>query len=174
MQVGFNRRFDPGFVELRNRIASGVIGDPMLAHCVHRNVDVPPSWTSETTVLSSLSHEIDVMPWIFSRDVTRANWMSPIAPTPGILRDPQVVILELDGGPLIIVELFVTSGYGNEVKIAGSSGLYVSRESCPSEIYIFAGAVSSLPRFPGPMQEAVNNGVIDPLIRGRGVVYQKR
>jgi hypothetical protein len=52
VQVGFMRRFDAGYVELRKRVASGLIGSPMVAHCVHRNVDVPASWTSETTVLS--------------------------------------------------------------------------------------------------------------------------
>ena len=59
VQVGFMRRFDPGYVELRQRIASGEVGIPVLAHCVHRNVDVPASWTSETTVFSSASHEIE-------------------------------------------------------------------------------------------------------------------
>jgi myo-inositol 2-dehydrogenase / D-chiro-inositol 1-dehydrogenase len=63
VQVGFMRRFDPGYVELRRRIASGEVGAPLLAHCVHRNVDVPAGWTSEATVFSSASHEIDVMPW---------------------------------------------------------------------------------------------------------------
>src|SRR5262245_47553757 len=109
VQVGFNRRFDPSFSELRERVASGVIGTPMLAHCVHRNVSVPTTWTSETTVLSSASHDIDVMPWIFKREISRVSWMSPIAPVAGKLRDPQVVILELEGGSLIFVELFVTS-----------------------------------------------------------------
>jgi myo-inositol 2-dehydrogenase/D-chiro-inositol 1-dehydrogenase len=56
VQVGFMRRFDPGYIELRNRVASGVVGTPVLAHCVHRNVDAPASWTSETTVLSAASH----------------------------------------------------------------------------------------------------------------------
>ena len=65
VQVGFMRRFDPGYVELRQRITSGEVGTPILAHCVHRNVDVPAGWTSETTVFSSASHEIDVMPWVF-------------------------------------------------------------------------------------------------------------
>ena len=124
VQMGFNRRFDPSFVELRNRIASGIIGTPMLAHCVHRNVDVPPSWTSETTVRSSASHEIDVMPWIFRQEIIRVNWMSPIAPAVGVLRDPQVIILELEGGALIFVELFVTSKYGYEIRceIIGDKG----------------------------------------------------
>jgi myo-inositol 2-dehydrogenase / D-chiro-inositol 1-dehydrogenase len=124
VQVGFMRRFDLGYVELRKRIGSGEIGTPLLAHCVHRNVDVPASWTSATTVTSSASHEIDVMPWIFHREVIRANWMSPIPSTPGRLCDPQIVILELEGGALIFLELFVRSGYGYEIKceIVGEIG----------------------------------------------------
>ena len=109
------RQFDPGYVELRQRIASGAIGSPVLAHCVHRNVDVPAGWTSETTVLSAASHEIHVMPWVLGREVVRVNWMSP-SPVTAMLRDPQVVILELEGGGLIFDELFVKSGYGYEIR----------------------------------------------------------
>ena len=124
IQVGFMRRFDPGYVELRERIAAGEVGAPLLAHCVHRNVDVPASWTSETTVFSSASHEIDVMPWVFGRDVVRVNWLSPTSATTGLLCDPQVVILELEGGALIFDELFVRSGYGYEIRceVVGKAG----------------------------------------------------
>ena len=50
--------------------------------------------------------------------------MSPIPSTPGRLCDPQVVILELEGGALIFLELFVRSGYGYEIKceIVGEKG----------------------------------------------------
>ena len=50
--------------------------------------------------------------------------MSPIAPVAGVLRDPQMVILELDGGALVFVELFVTAGYGYEIKceVVGKKG----------------------------------------------------
>ena len=123
VQVGFMRRFDPGYVELRKRIAAGAIGSPILAHCVHRNVDVPAGWTSEMTVLSAASHEIYVMPWVFDREVVRVNWFSP-APVNALLRDPQVVILELEDGALIFDELFVKSGYGYEIRceVVGDSG----------------------------------------------------
>lgn len=77
VQVGFMRRFDPGYVELRRRIVAGEVGTPLLAHCSHRNVDVPAGWTSETTVVSAASHEIDVMPWVFGRDIIRVTWLSP-------------------------------------------------------------------------------------------------
>jgi myo-inositol 2-dehydrogenase/D-chiro-inositol 1-dehydrogenase len=116
VQVGFMRRFDPGYVELRKRIAAGVIGTPVLAHCAHRNVGVPSNWTSETTVLNSAVHEIDVMPWLFGREVVAVNWFSPISAADGRLRDPQIIILELDDGALIFDEVFIRSGYGYEIR----------------------------------------------------------
>ena len=124
VQVGFMRRFDPGYVELRRRILSGIIGTPMLAHCSHRNVDVPGGWTTETTVINAAVHEIDVMPWLFGREVVGVNWMSPISAATGKLRDPQVVILELEGGGLVIDELFMKSGYGYEIRceVVGEKG----------------------------------------------------
>jgi myo-inositol 2-dehydrogenase/D-chiro-inositol 1-dehydrogenase len=52
------------------------------------------------------------------------NWLSPTPATAGSLRDPQVVILELEGGVLVFDELFVTSGYGYEIRceVVGKSG----------------------------------------------------
>ena len=35
---------------------------PVLAHCVHRNVDVPASWTSETTCRSGVRDVASVVP----------------------------------------------------------------------------------------------------------------
>ncbi len=124
VQVGFMRRFDPGYMELRRRIAAGEVGTPVLAHCVHRNVDVPASWTSETTVVSAASHEIDVMPWVFGRDIIRVTWLSPRQTPPATLRDPQVVIMELEGGALVFDEVFMRSGYGYEIRceVVGTAG----------------------------------------------------
>jgi myo-inositol 2-dehydrogenase / D-chiro-inositol 1-dehydrogenase len=118
------RRFDPGYVELRGRIAAGAVGTPVLAHCVHRNVDVPAGWTSETTVVSAASHEIDVMPWVFGREIIEVTWLSPRQTPPASLRDPQVVIMELEGGALVFDEIFMRSGYGYEIRceVVGTAG----------------------------------------------------
>jgi predicted dehydrogenase len=111
-------------VELHRRIAAGEVGTPVLAHCVHRNVDVPESWTSETTVVSAASHEIDVMPWIFGQDIIRVTWLSPRQTPLASLRDPQVVIMELEGGALVFDEIFMRSGYGYEIRceVVGTAG----------------------------------------------------
>ncbi len=124
VQVGFMRRFDPGYVELHKRIASGEVGTPLLAHCVHRNVDVPATWTCEMTVVSAASHEIDVMPWILGQEVIRVNWLSPTPASAGSFRDPQIMILELEGGALVFDEVFMKSGYGYEIRceVVGKKG----------------------------------------------------
>jgi len=124
VQVGFMRRFDLAYVELRKRVALGDVGAPMLAHCAHRIVDVPAGWTSEETVITAAVHEIDVMPWVLGREVVRVNWLSPTPPCSGGLRDPQMIILELQGGALVFNEIFAKSGYGYEIRceVVGEKG----------------------------------------------------
>jgi len=47
-----------------------------------------------------------------------------LADADDVLRDPQVVILELEGGALVIDELFMKSGYGYEIRceVVGGKG----------------------------------------------------
>jgi myo-inositol 2-dehydrogenase / D-chiro-inositol 1-dehydrogenase len=40
VQVGFMRRFDPEYAQLRALIESGEIGEPLVVHCAHRNASV--------------------------------------------------------------------------------------------------------------------------------------
>src|SRR6266705_1314548 len=41
VSVGFMRRYDPGYLELKAALDSGRIGAPLLLHCVHRNPTAP-------------------------------------------------------------------------------------------------------------------------------------
>ncbi|MBV9392091.1 MAG: hypothetical protein JOY96_09390 [Verrucomicrobia bacterium] len=76
------------------------------------------------TVLGSAVHEIDVMPWLFGKKVIGVNWMAPSSATTAKFRDPQVLVLELEAGALVICELFVKCGYGYEIRceIVGEKG----------------------------------------------------
>ena len=124
VQVGFMRRFDPGYVELRDKIASGVIGAPLLANCAHRNFRVGNTWPPQATIIRSAVHEIDVMPWVFGREVVAVDWLSPIRPDSGKLPDPQVMILQLEGDALVVAEILMRSNYGYEIRceVVGEKG----------------------------------------------------
>jgi len=38
LQMGFNRRFDKGYVEMKEAIDNGEIGEPLMIHSAHRNI----------------------------------------------------------------------------------------------------------------------------------------
>jgi myo-inositol 2-dehydrogenase/D-chiro-inositol 1-dehydrogenase len=123
VQVGFMRRFDPGFVELRRVVAAGEIGPVRVAHCVHRNARAHPSATSDGVIGNSMVHELDSVPWVLGDPLAAITVLSPRRPE-GELRDPQVAVLETAEGRLVTVEVFVNARYGYDVQceVVGDAG----------------------------------------------------
>ena len=66
---------------------------------VHRNASVPDTFTSDMSMTDSVVHEIDTIRWLFGQEIVAttvvASRPSPLGARPG-LRDPQLVLLELD------------------------------------------------------------------------------
>ena len=73
VQVGFMRRYDPGYAELKRELAAGTIGAPVLVHCVHRNPAVAPTFTSEMIITDTVVHEIDCVRWLLDQELVRAT-----------------------------------------------------------------------------------------------------
>ncbi|MHA0285113.1 Gfo/Idh/MocA family protein [Mycobacterium sp. C3-094] len=118
IQVGFMRRFDHEYVELKALIDSGDLGNPLLLHCVHRNPSVPDHFDSAMTVRDSLVHEVDVTRFLFGEEVASIQIVTP-TPNPSArqgLSDPQIAILRTASGKHVDVELFVTTGVAYEVR----------------------------------------------------------
>jgi myo-inositol 2-dehydrogenase/D-chiro-inositol 1-dehydrogenase len=124
--VGFMRRYDPGYVDMKARLDAGVIGAPLLVHCAHRNPSVHPHFDSAMIITDSAVHEMDITRWLLGQEVVRATVLtgrstSHAAPS---LRDPQLIILETEDGQLVDVEAFVTAGYGYDIRceVVGEGG----------------------------------------------------
>jgi myo-inositol 2-dehydrogenase/D-chiro-inositol 1-dehydrogenase len=144
VDVGFMRRHDDGYRELKRRLDDGEIGDPLLVHCVHRNASVPPTYTSEMLITSSLTHEIDVVRWLTGEEIVTASVLCPRPSSrAGGIRDPQLVILETQGGVLVDVEVFVNAGYGYDIRceLVGETGRAALPEAVtPTFVERFADA----------------------------------
>ncbi|MFG3550566.1 Gfo/Idh/MocA family protein [Streptomyces sp. NPDC047725] len=117
-QIGFMRRYDTEYRELKSLLDGGRLGRPLMLHCVHRNVSSPPDFTSAMLVNSSVSHEIDAARWLLGQELTAVTVLRP-RPSGGApegLLDPQFVLFETEGGALVDVEVFVNCGFGYEVR----------------------------------------------------------
>jgi myo-inositol 2-dehydrogenase / D-chiro-inositol 1-dehydrogenase len=127
IQVGFMRRYDSGYAAVKAALVDGSVGEPLLAHFVHRNAAVPDTFTTEMAMNDSLIHEFDVARWLFGQEIVAAT-VVPSRPSPLAwphLRDPQLVLLHLADGGLVEAEVFVSCRYGYDVRceVVGSTGV---------------------------------------------------
>jgi myo-inositol 2-dehydrogenase / D-chiro-inositol 1-dehydrogenase len=119
VQVGFMRSYDPGYVDVKKTLDEGRVGDPLLLHCVHRNPTLPaPYFTSEMLISNAAVHDIDAARWLLGQEFVNATVYTP-RPTDRVsdsLRDPQLVVLETEGGVVVDVEIFVSAQYGYDIR----------------------------------------------------------
>lgn len=126
VQVGFMRRYDHGYRQVKRVLDSGEVGEAVMVHAVHRNPEVPASFTSDMSLTDSVVHEMDVTRWLLGEEVVAvtvlAGRRSPWANAH--LQDPQLVLMETASGVLVDVETFVSCQYGYEVRceVVGSTG----------------------------------------------------
>ena len=126
LSLGFMRRFDPGYVQLRQAIDDGSIGAPVLVHNVSRGVSSAPNATSEFSITGSAIHECDVVPWLLRSPVVEVSWIAPRRSSQANegLQDPQLIHLRTADGVLSTVETFLNARYGYVMRceVVGENG----------------------------------------------------
>ena len=116
VQVGFMRRFDPGYVAMQRVLAARELGAPLLLHCIHRNRTAPPFIDSQSLIANSAVHEIDIARWLLGQEIARATVVRSRSTSRATIRDPQFILLEMADGVLVDVEVFVNAQYGYDVR----------------------------------------------------------
>ncbi len=118
VQVGFMRRYDSEYLELKALLDGGALGRPLMLHHRHRNAGSPPWFTSEMLINDSVVHETDVTRWLLGQEITAVTVLRPrpSANAPDGLDDPQFVVFETDGGALADVEIYVNCRFGYQVQ----------------------------------------------------------
>lgn len=118
VQVGYMRRFDPPYVEMRGVRQSGVIGQPVILHNVHRNAVVPEWFTGAMSVTNAFVHEIDISRWLLGSE------MISVQAHGGPGGDPLMITMETDRGEIVSTEVFMNCRYGYHVhaQLVGRDG----------------------------------------------------
>lgn len=118
IQVGFMRRFDREYMQLRELIVSGEAGGLLALRCAHRNPSVTDSYTNDMLINDSVVHEIDIVRYLTDSPITaievkhqKRNSLSPAA-----LNEPILVLLETESGILADVEMNVSIQFGYQVR----------------------------------------------------------
>jgi myo-inositol 2-dehydrogenase/D-chiro-inositol 1-dehydrogenase len=118
IQVGFMRRFDQGYINLRELIASGKQGELLGLHCAHRNPAVPDTYHNDMLIFDSVVHEIDVVRFLTDSPIKsiEVKHMKRNKLSPEKLNEPILCLLETEDGVLATVEMNVSVQFGYQVK----------------------------------------------------------
>ncbi len=148
VQVGYMRRYDTGYRALKAVVDSGSIGAPLLMHCAHRNPSVPGHFRPESAVTDSAVHEIDLVRWMFGEEVVAVRVLRPRAnANGGGLQDPLLIILEMQSGAIVDVEVSVNIRYGYDIRgeVVGENGTAALGENSPVVVRREGGLTSPVP-----------------------------
>lgn len=118
IQVGYMRRFDPAYVEMRQARSAGKIGAAVLLHNVHRNAQAPDWFNGSMALTNSFVHEIDISRWLLESEILQAS----VVAGPG--DEPLMITMTTDKGEIVSTEVFVNASYGYHVhaELVGRDG----------------------------------------------------
>ena len=134
VQVGFMRRYDRGYNQVKALLDSGKFGAPMVVKCTHRADGVADSYTTAMAVTDTAIHEIDVLPWLIDDVWDEVQCIMPRSSSkahPG-LKDPQIMLLRTRGGIVTVLEVNVNCGFGYDINCEVVCENGVVNLPCPS------------------------------------------
>ena len=118
IQVGFMRRFDAGYMELRELIANKEQGELLGLHCAHRNPTVPETYHNDMLIFDSVVHEIDAVRYLTDSPIAsvEVRHFKRNTKSPSHLNEPILVMLETESSVLAVVEMNVSAQFGYQVR----------------------------------------------------------
>ena len=115
-QIGYMRRFDPAYVEMKASLDSGRLGGPLMFHCFHRNVSAPAWFNAGMAIGNSAVHEFDIARWLLDTELTQIQVFRPKAASTRSPGAPVFLVLESARGQLVNIEVFNDAAYGYDVR----------------------------------------------------------
>jgi myo-inositol 2-dehydrogenase/D-chiro-inositol 1-dehydrogenase len=156
MMIGFNRRFDPNFLKIKQLVVDGKIGDPYILKITSRDPAPPPAGyiaASGGMFMDMTIHDFDMARYITGSEVTEVYAKAAVLVDPAIGKagdiDTAVITLSFANGAIGVIDNSrkAVYGYDQRVEIFGSKGMICTDNNFPENHRYFAsdGVHGSLP-----------------------------
>ncbi len=146
VSVGLMRRFDPQHVAVRDAVATGRLGRPILFKGVHRNAAIPYDARGEVILTNSAGHDVDAVRWLLNQEVEEVfvRGVRSHRAFSDNTTDLLLLQLTLSGDCLATIEVYAAAEYGYEVsaEIVCERGTAITGQPSPA-IVRSAGARST-------------------------------
>ncbi len=123
VMLGFMRRFDQSYVEMKSALDEGRIGRALMMHNFHRNVETPNAeFTGAMAITNSAPHEFDVTRHVLGCEFASISAWQPKRSDDAVA--PVVMVLETTADQLVTIEINNNAAYGYDVRaeLVGEAG----------------------------------------------------
>ncbi len=127
--LGFMRRYDRTYTEMRMALNNGTIGRALMMHNFHRNVAIPTSdFTSMMAITNSAPHEFDIVRYVLGSECSSISAFRPRRSDAVVA--PVFLVVETDTGQIATIEINNSAGYGYDVRaeLVGEKGSVASND----------------------------------------------
>lgn len=156
MMVGFNRRFDPNFLKVRQTVAGGLIGQPQVLRITSRDPGPPPEHyirASGGMFLDMTIHDFDMARYLVASEVTEVYARAAVLVDPVFRKcgdwDTAAITLTFENGAIAVIDNSrkAVYGYDQRVEMFGSDGMVSVSNNTPDSHVVsnHAGVHSALP-----------------------------
>ncbi len=115
VQLGFMRRFDRSYVEMKAALVSGSLGRALMMHNFHRNVETPAAdFTGAMAITNSAPHEFDVVRHVLGTEYRSISAFQPRRSDARVA--PVMMVIETADGQLVNIEINNNAAYGYDVR----------------------------------------------------------
>lgn len=115
VQLGFMRRYDQSYVEMRNALQDGTLGRALIMHNFHRNVETPASdFTGAMAITNSAPHEFDVVRHVLGTEYVSISAFQPRRSDARVA--PVFMVLDTVDRQLVNIEINNNAAYGYDVR----------------------------------------------------------
>lgn len=116
VQLGFMRRFDPSYRDMKSTLRNGDIGRAVLMHNFHRNVEAPANFSGQMAISNSAPHEFDVVRHVLDTEYSAISVFQPRHTSARGFGAPVFMVLETRDGHLVNIEINNNAHYGYDVR----------------------------------------------------------
>jgi myo-inositol 2-dehydrogenase/D-chiro-inositol 1-dehydrogenase len=159
MFVGFNRRFDPSFRELKRRLDAGAVGELEQVIITNRDPGLPDLRflaTSGGLYLDFTIHDFDMARWLLGEDPVEvfawgAVLVDPRVRTEGKDIDTAMLLLRTRSGKMCHINNTrrAVYGYDQRIEVFGSKGMLRAQNLTPTRVEHY-GALAACADNPWP------------------------
>ncbi len=158
LQVGFNRRFDHNFANVRKMVNDGKIGDVHIIKITSRDPAPPPAEYSAVSggmFLDMTIHDFDMASFLAGSEITEvyANATCLVDPAIGQAGDVDTAVISLKfaNGAVGVIDNSRRAAYGYDqrIEVFGSKGAAVAANDTPTNVTFMGedGVVADKPLY---------------------------